>query len=149
MSKIAAALNIKDTIRIKTFELAGHTFKVKVPLSKELEEINKRVLEVPQEDIDARLKKMTEALSDATIEGIEVKEDDILVEGKSTKETVISVVQMERRIVEYFKLLVGEGSLEDLTYEEIDSEFPLQVQLEIVEKVAEAIQPGYKDARKN
>jgi hypothetical protein len=57
---------------------------------------------------------------------------------------------MERKIVEYFKLLVPvEGTLEDLTYEEIEAEFPVQVQFEFLEKITEAIQPGYKEARKN
>lgn len=150
MTKLASALKIKDTIRVKSFELAGHTFKVKVPLNKELEEIVKRIVDIPQELIDARLKKMTENLTSEPIEGIEVKDGDVIVEGKSTKDTVIAVLQMERRIVEYIKLLVPEsGSLENITYEEIEEEFPLQVQLELMEKITEAIQPGYKDARKN
>ena len=59
-------------------------------------------------------------------------------------------MQMERKVVEYLKLLVPEtGTLDDLTYEEIEQEFPLQVQLELLEKITEVIQPGYKDARKN
>jgi hypothetical protein len=150
MTKLASALKIKDTIRVKSFELAGHTFKVKVPLNKELEEIVKRIVDIPQELIDSRLKKMTENLTSEPIEGIEVKDGDVIVEGKSTKDTVIAVLQMERRIVEYIKLLVPEsGSLENITYEEIEEEFPLQVQLELMEKITEAIQPGYKDARKN
>jgi hypothetical protein len=150
MTKLSSALKLKDTIRIKSFELAGHTFKVRVPLSSELEAIVKRVVEVPQEEVSARLTKMTEALTKDPVEGIEVTDDDVIVEGKSTKETVVSVLQMERKITEYMKLLVPEeGTLQDLTYEEIDSEFPLQVQFEIIEKISEAIQPGYKDARKN
>jgi hypothetical protein len=150
MTKLSSALKLKDSIRIKSFELAGHTFKVRVPLSSELEAIVKRVVEVPQEEVSARLTKMTEALTKDPVEGIEVTADDVIVEGKSTKETVVSVLQMERKITEYMKLLVPEeGTLQDLTYEEIDAEFPLQVQFEIIEKISEAIQPGYKDARKN
>lgn len=150
MTRIATSLNLKDSIRVKTFELAGNTLKVKVPLNKELEELTKRIIEVPEEVIEQRFKKMTETLTQEPIEGVEVKDGDVIVEGKSVKETVVSVVQMERRIVEYFKLLVPtEGVLDDLTYEEIESEFPLQLQFEIVEKIIEAIQPGYKDARKN
>ena len=54
------------------------------------------------------------------------------------------------KITEYIKLLVPkEGSLENLTYQEIDEEFTLQTQLEIVEKITEVIQPGYKETRKN
>ena len=48
------------------------------------------------------------------------------------------------------KLLVPEaGNLDDITYEEIEAEWPMAVQLDMTEKIAEAIQPGYKDARKN
>lgn len=150
MTRLSSSLKLNDSVRIKTFQLAENTLKVKVPLNKELEELTQRIIEIPQEIIDARLKKMTQTLTAEPIEGVEVKDDDVLVEGKSVKETVVSVLQMERRIVEYFKLLVPtEGTLEDITYEEIEAEFPLQLQFEIVEKITEAIQPGYKDARKN
>lgn len=150
MTRLSSSLKLNDSVRIKTFQLAENTLKVKVPLNKELEELTQRIIEIPQDIIDARLKKMTQTLTAEPIEGVEVKDDDVLVEGKSVKETVVSVLQMERRIVEYFKLLVPtEGTLEDITYEEIEAEFPLQLQFEIVEKITEAIQPGYKDARKN
>lgn len=150
MSKLSSAFKLDDSIRVKTFEFANHTFKVKVPLNKELEEIGERIADIPKEDIDKRLKKMTEALTKEPVEGVEVKDGDVFIDGKSTKETVVSVIQMERKITEYIKLLVPkEGSLADITYAEIEEEWPLQVQFEIVEKITEAIQPGYKDARKN
>ena len=150
MTRLSTALKTTQQIRTKSFELAGSVFKVVVPLTKQLEEITQRIIDVPEEDIQVRLKKMTEALTSNELEGVEVKDDDVVVNGISTKETVKSVLQMERKIVEYFKLLVPvEGTLDGLTYEEIDSEFPLQVQFEILEKITEVIQPGYKDARKN
>lgn len=150
MTKLGSLLNVKSDIRIKSFELGGHTFKVKVPLNKELEEITQRIIDVPQDVIDARLKKMTDGLTETPIEGVEVKDGEVFVEGRSTKETIISVIQMERKIVEYIKLLVPEnGTLDDLTYEEVEQEFPLQTQFELLEKISEVIQPGYKDARKN
>ena len=55
------------------------------------------------------------------------------------------------RIIESFKLLVtatGEN-LTDITYEEINEEFPLPVQLALVKKIAEVISPGYEEIRKN
>lgn len=150
MSKLFESLNINQSIRTKTFELNGHTFKVSIPLSSELDAIMERIAKINKEIIEERFKKMTSAFTEAKVEGIEVKDEDVIIDGKSTKEIVVSVLQMENRITEYFKLLVPQtGSLADLTYEEINSEFPLQVQLELVEKINEAIQPGYKDARKN
>ncbi len=63
---------------------------------------------------------------------------------------VKTILQMENRIVEYIRLLVPvNGTLADITYEEIESEWPTSVQLEIIAKISEAIQPGYKDSRKN
>lgn len=150
MSKLFDSLNISESIRTKTFEVNNHTFKVRVPLSNELDAIMDRIFKLDKELMESRLAKMTSALKESTVEGIEVKDDDVIVDGKSTKEIVTSVLQMENRITEYFKLLIPHtGSLENITYDEINSEFPLQVQLEIVEKINETIQPGYKDARKN
>ena len=150
MTKIANKLKLDDSIRIKSFELSGHKFRVKVPLTKELESITQRIIDVPQEAIDARLKKMTDALSSSEIEGVELKDGDVIVDGRSTKDTVVAVLQMERKITEYFKLIVPEnGDLSDITYEDIEEEFPMQTQFEFLEKISEVIQPGYKDARKN
>lgn len=148
---LAASLKLDASkFRTKSFEIAGHTFKVRVPLTREMDEILKRVVDIPQDVIDARLAKMTDRLRESDESGIEIKDGEILVDGKSVKETVVSVLQMERRITEYFKLLVPEqGDLADLTYEQIEEEFPLQVQFEILEGISQAIQPGYKEARKN
>jgi hypothetical protein len=41
------------------------------------------------------------------------------------------------------------GTLDEITYEDIEAEWPTAVQLEILAKISEAIQPGYKDSRKN
>lgn len=150
MTRLGKAFNLTNSIRTKTFELGGHTFKVQVPLTSELDAMYERISEVDNKQVEIRLKKMTDALSKEKIDGVEVTKDDVIVNGTSTKETVISVLQMEKRITEYVRLLVPEsGEINDLTYEEIEQEFPLQIQLELVEKITQAIQPGYKDARKN
>ena len=150
MTKLSLALNVNDSIRIKDFEIAKQKFRVKVPLSHELDEMMKRIADAPPVVVKERLNKMTAALTTEKIEGVEVTDDDIVVDGKSTKDTIVSIVQMENKITEYIKLLVPkEGSLENLTYQEIDEEFTLQTQLEIVEKITEVIQPGYKETRKN
>jgi hypothetical protein len=150
MTRLGKALKLTDAVRTKTFDLAGHTFKVKVPLNAELEAANKRIYDVPEDVVKARLEKMTSTLRTEKIEGVEVLDDDVIVEGKSVKETVVGVLHMERRVVEYMKFLVPEtGDLENITYEEIEAEFPLQVQFELLEAITNAIQPGYKDARKN
>jgi len=145
-----AALGDLSSLRIKSFELGGHTFKVRVPLTKEMEEISDRIEKIPSEEINERYQKMSSGFqNDEKIEGIEVKEDDVLVNGRSTKELAESAIKIERRVIEYFKLLVIDGDLDGLTYQEIEESFPFSVQLEIITKISEAIQPGYKEQRKN
>jgi hypothetical protein len=40
-------------------------------------------------------------------------------------------------------------TLDDLTYEEVEAEFPWTVQVALIEKIAEAISPNYKETRGN
>lgn len=151
MSKLGTAFGDSKSLRIKTFALGDHEFKVRVPLSKELEEIQTRIGDIDKEKSAQRYEKMSAPfLADTSISGVEVKKDDVVVDGRSLRDLVKSVTMMETRIVEYVKLLVPlEGTLDDITYEEIEAEWPTQVQMELLEKISEAIQPGYKDARKN
>ena len=145
-----AALGDLSNLRIKSFELGGHTFKVRVPLTKEMEEISDRIEQIPAEEINERYKKMSSGFHNGEkIEGIEIKDDDVLVNGRSTRELAESAIKIERRVIEYFKLLVIDGDLDGLTYQEIEDSFPFSVQLEIISKVSDAIQPGYKEQRKN
>ena len=53
------------------------------------------------------------------------------------------------RILEYFKFLVPqEGQdVNTLTYADIDSEIPLAIQLQFVDKINEVISPDYQDIK--
>lgn len=156
MSRISSAFGdsyqkASAHLRTKTFELGGHVFKVRIPLTKEMEQIEDRITKVDVDEAQKRLAKMTSSFrTGEVIEGVVVSEDDVIVEGRSTKELVKTILEMENRTVEYIKLLVPEnGTLDDITYEEIEAEWPMSVQLEILAKISQAIQPGYKDTRKN
>lgn len=139
MSRLATAFKLDDSIRTKEFELGGFPFKVRVPLDSELEAITKRFIAPTDEVINARIAKMTSLLQAENIKDIEIN-----------RENIESIIRMEQKITEYVRLLIPiEGNISDITYEEISEEFPLQVQLELLTKITEAIQPGYKDARKN
>ena len=139
MSRLSTAFKFDDSIRTKEFELGGFKFKVRVPLDKEMEDITKRFLSPPDELANARMEKMK-----VLVEGHDIDETEL------NKDNIISVLRMEAKITEFIRLLVPqEGSIADITYEEISAEFPLQVQLELLNKITEVIQPGYKDARKN
>jgi hypothetical protein len=78
---IFSTLNIKDSIRIKTFELHDHTFKVKIPLAGELDAINNRIIDVPKADIDARFGELSaKLLADGQIEGVEKTKNDLIID---------------------------------------------------------------------
>lgn len=151
MTRLASAFGNTGALRVKTFELGGHLFKVRIPLTKEMEEMNLRIEDAPKEEIESRYQKMTSAFRDGEkIDGIEITDDDVIVDGKSSRDLAESAIKIERRIVELFSLLVPEsGTLEGLTYQEIEDEFPFSVQVEMIGKISEAIQPGFKDQRKN
>lgn len=150
MTKLTSAFGEISNLRTKSFELAGCNFKVRVPLTKELDAMQERIEKFDQTEYQKRFDKMTASFRNDTIDGVVVTETDVIVEGRSTKELVKTILQMENRVVEYIKLLVPvNGSLDDITYEDIEAEWPTPVQLEIIAKISEAIQPGYKDSRKN
>jgi phosphoserine aminotransferase len=150
MTKLTSAFGEISNLRTKSFELAGYNFNVRVPLTKELDSMQDRIEKFDQAEFQKRFDKMTASFRNDTIEGVEVTDDDVIVEGRSTKELVKTILQMENRVVEYIRLLVPvNGTLDGITYEEIEAEWPTTVQLEMIAKISEAIQPGYKDSRKN
>ena len=152
MTKLSSAFNSNfDSLRVKTFEIGSQTFKVRVPLTKELDAMNERIAQIDEEEQKRRVEDMAGSFRiGEPVDGVIVSDDDVVVDGRSTKELVRTILEMENRIVEFVRLLVPQnGTLEDITYAEIDAEWPMAVQLEILSKINEAIQPGYKDSRKN
>jgi hypothetical protein len=151
MTKLTSAFGEISNLRTKSFELAGYNFNVRVPLTRELDAMQDRIEKYDQAEYQKRFDKMTSSFRQSqAIEGIVVTDDDVVVEGRSTKELVQTILQMENRMVEYIRLLVPvNGTLDEITYEDIEAEWPTAVQLEVLAKISEAIQPGYKDSRKN
>lgn len=159
MTRFADALGAKyqqnkEKIFTRKFELGGHIFKVRIPYVHESDEIYKRINEPDEAKVAEAYKQMTEpllALKDQDA-GFTFTDDDVLIEGRSLKEAARQKVQVEIKITEFVKLLVPEqegASLDDLTYEEIEAEFPMAVQMQLVEKIAEAISPTYKETKGN
>lgn len=160
MSKFSSAFGEKyqtnkKNLLVRSFELGGHTFKVRIPLLAESDAIYKKVTNPEDATIEKIYQELTKPLMQFEhnqTEEFKFIEGDILVDGRSMREAAKNKAITEARITEFFKLLVPElegASLEDLTYQDIEDEFPMSVQLQIVEKIGEAINPTYKESRGN
>jgi hypothetical protein len=83
---------------------------------------------------------------------IEFGETDVLVKGRSMREAAKNKAMTENKITEYIKLLIPEdetANMDDITFADIEAEFPSSVQIALIEKIAEAISPTYREARGN
>ena len=149
-------LNI-DKIRTREFEYHGQKFKVRVPLSKEAEEIYRRADNPSEEAINTRYDEISKEFIKKRKEledsdgAIKFTDNDIVVGETSLRELARTQVAGEIRIVESFKLLIPtDGTdLGDITYDEINEEFPLPIQLTLVKMITEVISPNYEEVRKN
>lgn len=147
----------KEAVRIRTFELGGHTFKVHIPSIAEADAIYQKVMNPPDEVIDALYAKMVEPLltfkdSASPEDEVEYLDDDVVVKGRSMREAAKNKAMTEAKITEYIKLLVPENpqdTMDDITYADVEAEFPLPIQLALIEKIAEVISPSYKESRGN
>lgn len=151
MTRLGAAFKNSQDLRVKTFELAGQLFRVRIPLTKEMTALEERVDQIDDEEAEKRYQKLVAGFDrNVETEGVVFTDNDVLVDGRSTRDVVKVGLQFENRVVEFIKLLVPvNGTLDNLTYEEIDAEWPLSVQIDLIGKIADTIQPGYKEERKN
>jgi hypothetical protein len=152
MSKFSEAFGAsyeknKVSILTRTFTMGKHTYKVRVPYVHELEKIYNYAKNPDAEKVEAVYQELI--AKDMTGLTVEKTENDTIVEGRSMREAAISNVVTKYRITEYFKLLVPEieGALDNLEYEDIEAEYPIQIQLDIIDKIIEVISPDYKEAR--
>jgi len=153
MSKLASALGSKYeqnklSILTRSFELGNHTFKVRVPSVGEVEEIY-NYFKNPDEAVTEQIYQ--ELIANLVIDPedkVEKTDNDTIVEGRSMREAAKNKNIMQYRIVRYIQMLVPEtGSLDDLTYADVESEFPLAIQLTLIDKINEVISPDYKDIK--
>ena len=160
MTKFSSAFGDKyqtnrKNLLIRSFELGGHTFKVRIPLILESDAIYKKVSDPAEETIEKIYQEITAQLrqfENNQTEEFQFTDNDILVDKRSMREAAKNKAITEARITEFFKLLVPEMegvTLEDLTYADIEEEFPISVQMQIVEKIGEVISPTYREARGN
>jgi hypothetical protein len=153
MSKLASALGGKYeqnklSILTRSFELGNHTFKVKVPSVGDIEQIY-NYFKNPDEAVTEQIYQ--ELIANLVIDPedkVEKTDNDTIVEGRSMREAAKNKNITQYRIVKYIQMLVPEtGSLDDLTYADVEAEFPLAIQLTLVDKINEVISPDYKDIK--
>lgn len=160
MTKLASLLGTQyETKRkglfIRQFELGGHIFKVRIPSVAESDAMYDRIQNPAEAEVDAiytSIASPLEQFRDQETEEFKFTENDIVVNGRSLRETAKTKLVTQTRITEFIKLLIPENpndSLAELTYEEVEAEFPITVQVALMEKIAEAISPSYKESRGN
>lgn len=152
MSKLGLALGKKYednrlAVLTRSFELGGHTFKVKVPSVAEIETIYNYSKNPDLDAIEKAYQTLTEDIR--KVEGIKEENNDIIIDGRSMRETATNKHILQYRITAYIKFLIGENgeTLDQITYDDIEDEFPLAIQLTLVEKINEVISPEYKEVR--
>lgn len=157
MSKLASAfgkdfLKNKDKVRTRTFDLGGHTFKVKVPLTSEFEIMQERMKVVDEEKVADYYKELTKELEKHRDNPepelkCEFVEDDIIVDGRSMREAARNKIIAENRITEMFRLLVPEEKDFDMgtiTYPMIEELFPFAIQMQMMEMIGKTVSPNYE-----
>lgn len=157
MTSLASAfgkdfLKNKDKVRTRTFDLGGHTFKVKVPLTSEFELMQERMKVVDDEKAANYYKELTKDLEKYRENPepelkCEFLEDDIVIDGRSMREAARNKIIAENRITEMFRLLVPEEKDFDMgtiTYPMIEELFPFAIQMQMVEMIGKTVSPNYE-----
>ena len=155
MNNFATALGKsfnKDAIRIRSFELGGHTFKVKIPLTSDFDAMQERMKVVDLTRTEQYYQEIAKPFLDSKEEflkqgDVEFLENDIVLRGTSLQETAKNKIITENRILELFKFIVPEEEgfdMTTITYDMIEELFPFSVQLQILESINEVISPSYK-----
>ena len=145
----------KDEIRIRSFEMNGHTFQVKVPLTVETDLMYERLKTPNKNDVEKYYKELTSELianKDKATSEIQItfENDDVIIEGRSMREAANNKALTQLRIIEMFKLLVPEEKNFDMTtitYDMIEELFPFAVQMQIIDKISQTISPSYVELK--
>ncbi len=145
----------KDAVRVKTFDYNGHTFKVKIPLTKEYETILETANKVDEEKLEKYyndlVKDFVSNKDNITKElGVTFTDDDVILKDKSMREAAKNKLLTENRILALIRLLVPEEQgfdMQFVTYEMVEELFPFSVQLELIDLISNTITPTYKEQK--
>lgn len=145
----------KEAIRIRSFEFAGHTFKVKVPLTSEFELIQKDMDNVDENIVNKYYDELSKELinnkdKSKSDNEIDFQDNDIIIKGKSLRDAAKNKALTEKRITTLFKFLVPEQKdfdMNTITYDMIEELFPFSIQMELISLIGDTISPNYKETR--
>ena len=145
----------KDSLRIRSFEMGGHTFKVKVPLTAEYENMLEAVKIIDNDKVNQYYDELSKEFINNKSE-FEKQEDvvftdnDILLKGTSLRETAKNKAILENRILELIKLIVTEEEgfdMSTITYDMVEELFPFSIQIQLIEEISLVISPSYKSIK--
>jgi len=159
---------VKDDIQVKkiTIDLGEVKFdlKVRVPLKKDMEAMNARILTPAKEKVDEVFERIAGPMRKTLEEGgedfikalnenkqsVTLTDDDLIVDGTSLRQVAQYQAIEEARVEEFFHLLVSEtGEPVTESFDEISAEFPEFAIREIVQEIQATIAPDYKSTKKN
>lgn len=145
----------KDTLRVRTFEMGGHTFKVKIPLTAEYESILESIKIIDDNKANQYYDELSKEFINNKSE-FEKQEDvlftdnDVILKGTSLRETAKNKVLMENKILALIKLIVPEEegfNMSTITYEMVEELFPLSIQIQLIDEIGNVISPSYKSIK--
>ena len=152
MNNLSQAFNNlnKDTLRVRSFEFGGHTFKVKVPLTAESDAMFERLKTPDEALVNKYYEELSKDLKANPSESVQVTEDDVLIDGRSIRDTAKTKALIQSRITEMFKMLVPDEQgfdMSTITYEMIEELFPFPIQMQLLELIGETVSPSYNTTK--
>ncbi len=152
MSKLGSLLgkeyeNHKQSILTRTIKFNDATFRIVIPSVAKIEAIYNYRNSPNLEKIESIYQQLKANLVIKPEDKVEEKENDIVVNGRSIRESATNTHLTQYQILEYFKFIVPqEGQdINTLTYEDINTEIPLQIQIEFMNKINEVLSPDYEE----
>ena len=145
----------KDSLRTRSFEMSGHTFRVKVPLTSEYETMLESIKIIDDNKVNQYYDDLSKEFINNKAE-FEKQEDvvftdnDILLKGTSLRETAKNKAILENRILSLIKLIMPEEEgfdMSTITYDMVEELFPFSVQIQLIEEISLVISPSYKTVR--
>ena len=139
----------RDTLRIRTFDFNGHTFKVKVPLTAESDAMFERLKTPDDALVDKYYAELSKDFTEAS-DSVQITENDVLIDGRSIRDTAQTKALIQARITEMFKMLVPEDTSFDMStidYSMIDEQFPFAIQMQMMELIGETVSPTYTNTK--